>query len=496
MTKTVLIIGGGVAGLCTGSFAAANGFCTTIYEMNNYAGGLCCAWPKNGYTVDFCLQWFMGASVGTSSGELYRDWEFVGAFDELEYDFPDEFMRFVDSNGDMIAFTNNLDTLEQHLCKYAPEDSTEIRRLINCARHFAKRNIGLSYPRTKREWLKAAWQVLPLLPELLHYKKYSSAGLSKRFKNTFLADALTHFWEPEASALVIVALLAWTHLGICGAPIGGSRAFVKALEKRYCNRGGTIHYGAQVTRIIVKNNQAIGVELKSGEEVFADYVISAADGHSTFFELLEGNYTTPKIAKRFQEMPTLGPLLFLSFGVNRTFENFSHQLESIMYRISPTIIADRMHEWLPIKIHSADHTLAPAGKTALNILLHSDFDFWHDLAIDQAAYEAMKKTVIAQVTHCLETCIPGITQQIEMTEIVTPLTVQKQTGNWRGAYVGWLPTPQAVVLHMEKTVPGLENCFMVGHWVQPGGGLPSCVMSAKEAVALLCKKEKRPFFVP
>lgn len=54
MTKSVILIGGGVAGLCTGSYASANGYTPIIFEANSTPGGLCTAWPKDGYTIDFC----------------------------------------------------------------------------------------------------------------------------------------------------------------------------------------------------------------------------------------------------------------------------------------------------------------------------------------------------------------------------------------------------------------------------------------------------------
>jgi phytoene dehydrogenase-like protein len=46
---------------------------------------------------------------------------------------------------------------------------------------------------------------------------------------------------------------------------------------------------------------------------------------------------------------------------------------------------------------------------------------------------------------------------------------------------------------MKKTLPGLSNFDMVGHWVQPGGGLPSAAMSARNVIQLLCHSDKKPF---
>jgi phytoene dehydrogenase-like protein len=42
---------------------------------------------------------------------------------------------------------------------------------------------------------------------------------------------------------------------------------------------------------------------------------------------------------------------------------------------------------------------------------------------------------------------------------------------------------------MRKTLPGLQNFYMCGQWVEPGGGLPSGVMSGRRLVRSLCKED-------
>ena len=44
MSKKIVIIGGGIAGLSAGIYSAMNGFETEIMEMHNVAGGQCTAW--------------------------------------------------------------------------------------------------------------------------------------------------------------------------------------------------------------------------------------------------------------------------------------------------------------------------------------------------------------------------------------------------------------------------------------------------------------------
>jgi phytoene dehydrogenase-like protein len=46
---------------------------------------------------------------------------------------------------------------------------------------------------------------------------------------------------------------------------------------------------------------------------------------------------------------------------------------------------------------------------------------------------------------------------------------------------------------MSKTLPGLENFYMIGQWVEPGGGVPTAAMSARNVLQIICHRDKRPF---
>jgi len=67
MSKKVIIIGGGVAGLSAGIYGQLNGYDTEILEMHTLPGGQCTAWKRKGYTFDYCIHWL----VGTSSGPFH-----------------------------------------------------------------------------------------------------------------------------------------------------------------------------------------------------------------------------------------------------------------------------------------------------------------------------------------------------------------------------------------------------------------------------------------
>jgi phytoene dehydrogenase-like protein len=80
-----------------------------------------------------------------------------------------------------------------------------------------------------------------------------------------------------------------------------------------------------------------------------------------------------------------------------------------------------------------------------------------------------------------------------MRDVATPVTFQRYTGNWQGSFEGWIMTPETMFLRMSKTLPGLNNFYMVGQWVQPGGGLPPAAYSGRNLIQILCKQDRRKF---
>jgi phytoene dehydrogenase-like protein len=49
------------------------------------------------------------------------------------------------------------------------------------------------------------------------------------------------------------------------------------------------------------------------------------------------------------------------------------------------------------------------------------------------------------------------------------------------------------MMRMSKELPGLKNFYMSGQWVEPGGGVPSVAMSARNTMQIICKREGQKF---
>jgi hypothetical protein len=49
-----------------------------------------------------------------------------------------------------------------------------------------------------------------------------------------------------------------------------------------------------------------------------------------------------------------------------------------------------------------------------------------------------------------------------------------------------------MMTQMSKTLPGLDNFYMVGQWVG-GSSLPGAVTSGRHVTQIICHKDNKPF---
>jgi phytoene dehydrogenase-like protein len=493
--QSIIIIGAGIAGLSAGCYGRMNGYRTRIFEMDTKPGGVCTAWKRKGYTIDTCIHWLVGSRPGTI---FHRFWEELGAVQGRRMIDHEEFMRVEGKGNKVFIVYTDIDRLEQHMKELAPEDKDVIEEIIKGVRTCTR----IEMPVEKApelygimDGIKMMFKIFPYFKFMRKWGRVSIQEFAKRFKNPFLREAFPiPFNLPGFPMITVLMTLAWLHQKTAGYPVGGSLEFARSIERRYLDLGGEICYKSPVTKILVENNRAVGVRLADGSENRSDFVISAADGHTTLFDMLDGKYINNKIQGYYDQLPIFFPLICVGLGVARSFNELPHSVSGINYPLHEPVTIDGK-EWkrLTVQIFNFDPSLAPEGKTALRVLIDSDYERWKKLKQDPERYKGEKEKIADSVISLLDERFPGLAAQVEMRDVATPMTWERYTGNWRGSFEGWLITTKTFGMRMNKTLPGLENFYMAGQWVEPGGGLPTAAWSGRNVIQMICKKDKKPF---
>jgi len=496
MEKSIIIIGGGLSGLSTGCYGQMNGYKTHIFEMHKIPGGVCTGWKRKGYTIDGAMNWL----VGTNPENLfYKYWEELGAAQKWKVHNHERYSSIEDRSGKVLTIYCDIDRFERHMLELAPEDKDVIREFARGVRSASRLYMPVDKPSELYNIFDLVKMVkmLPLLIFMRKWGRVSGAEFSRRFKNPVLRDIFANIYSEDFSfmpMMTMLMMLGWQQAKAAGYVIGGALELTRYLEERYRGLGGEIRFKAKVTKILVENDKAVGIRLADGSEHRADWVVSAADGRATIFDMLDGKYIDDKIRGYYDRAELFPPLIYVGLGVNRRFDDIPSYTAGMTFPLDkPVTIAGKEHKELGVLIYNFDPTLAPEGKTVLKVQFNTDYDYWEKLYQEPARYKAEKEKIADLVVSLLDRRFPGLAAQVEMRDVATPVTWVRYTGNWRGSYEGWLLKESTVTASMSKTLPGLANFYMAGQWVNPGGGMPTAAMSGNHTIQLICKKDKRKF---
>jgi phytoene dehydrogenase-like protein len=481
------VIGAGIAGLSTGCYAQMNGYETTIFEMHNRPGGMCTSWQRKDYTFDYCIHNLVGTRPGSMLSQL---WDELGALKGTEVINHEIFQRVEAHDGKEFNLYCDLDRLQRHMKEISPQDSKVIDEYVDAARSFSKLDFfGISMGGSKLG-------MITKMGKLNKYSKMTIDDFSRKFKDPFLRRAFRTIQYNIAEIPIIISILFMSGLnnGDLGWPKGGSFEFSRRIESRFIELGGELRYRHKVKRVIVDNHRAVGVEMEDGSKHFADVVISAADGYSTIFGMLDGRYLNDTIRSYYETLPKNEPFgIEVNLGVNRDISDEPHAITLLLE--TPLEIEDREEDSVYLELFDGDSGLCPQGKGVIKADIVGSYEYWKALHDDMERYRAEKDEIAGRVIDILEERFPGLRDQVEVVDITTPLTCERYTGNLHG-YQPWpskAVTRKVMKEGLSRTLPGLDGFFMVGQWAGATVGISTVALMGRDTIEKLCKMDKKKF---
>jgi phytoene dehydrogenase-like protein len=483
--RHLVVVGGGLAGLSTGVYALRNGFDVTVVEHNLTLGGVCTAWHRGDYTVDGCIHWLTG-------GPFTQIYEELGILPAVPLHTLDTWATYRNVlEGVEVPITRDLDALVARLSEISPKDGDELSRMRQGARDFVAMKPPLDAEEllSFRDGIRMAWEMRGALSTLVHFRKSAGEWANEHLSSPLIRGMVRRLVPDTAPAMFLLMVLGYLERGYLSRPRGGTAAFRDALEKSFRDLGGEVQLHATVDEILVTAGRASGVRLADGRILDADIVVSTASAPETVLRLLGGRYDADTTRKRLEEWKLFDPIVLGSFGVEQPYRETPSLL--LIDRVQPFDVGGRANDSLYVRTCNDDPCFAPEGHSVVQVMAPTTYDFW---ATRGARYQEEKDETAQRLLDQLSPHFPELRAKLRMIDLATPLTYWGMARSWRGAYEGWMPTSESFFGHVKKTLPGLEGFYMAGQWVEPGGGVPTAVMSGRKVVQLVCASEKRQFF--
>lgn len=492
MRKRVIVIGGGVGGLCSAVRLACRGYQVQLFEKNNELGGKMGRVQMDGFTFD----------TGPTLMTMPFVWnEFMRETETPEPDRPDlipvePVCRYFFHDRDPFDASSDPAVMQQNISETFPDEAGNYIRFMDYAERIYRNTAAafiFSPIHEPRHVLQ--WRNLPLLMRLHQIDPFRTVHQSvKRF---FTDPALIQLFDRYPTyngsdpyrAPATLNVIPYVELGLGGYTVrGGLYSLIRTMESAARRCQVHIHTGAQVDRILHDGHRVTGIE-SGGERFSADVVLCNSDVVVTYNTLIQD---FPKATRSLNRLePSLSGLVFF-WGIRGTFprlkphnilfsDNYQQEFSQIFQEQIPP-------EDPTIYISVSSKTESAHARTGCEnwfVLVNMPYlkpgETWRPEQTDQ-----IRGRVIGKLkSHGLD-----VESRIRCEQVMTPQDIEEKLLSNRGSIYGISSnTMQSAFRRPPNRSRHLQGLYFAGGSTHPGGGVPMCMLSGKIAADLIREHE-------
>lgn len=489
MMKKAIVIGAGIGGLSTAVRLACQGFQVEVFESNPYPGGKLSAFSMGKYRFDagpslFTMPHFV-TELFELAGENPKDY-FAYQKKEIacKYFWEDgtRLTAYSDRNKWIKEIENKLKVNPQTMTtyldraqkKYERTQSLFLEQSLHKLSTFLSKDtlvgilnyrsfeIGKSLHQVNQQQLQE-----PHLVQL--YDRYATYNGSSPYKTPGIMTLIQHLEQ---------------HFGTF-IPNKGMEDITDSIYQLALRNGVRFHFDTNVSEILVKNKNAVGV-VANNVSHFSDVLVSNMDIVPTYRKLMP---LQAQPEKTLQQERSSSAVIFY-WGIRQKFDNldlhnifFSDNYEQEFDAIfrQKTLYKDPT---VYVNITSKDvQSDAPKGSENWFVMVNTPHDSGQDWEGEVAK---LRKQVLKKLERVLGTKVAPL---IEEEYVMTPPIIEQKTQSYKGALYGASSNnSMAAFLRHPNFSSSISNLYFCGGSVHPGGGIPLCLLSAK-IVSDLVKKD-------
>ncbi len=288
---------------------------------------------------------------------------------------------------------------------------------------------------------------------------------------------------------------------------GGMGELSRALANAAEEYGAEIRTGAEVTRILTRDDQAAGVVLKNGEEISSRAVISNADPRRTFFDLVGAPNLGVQFVRRVRNIRFRGTTAKVNLALSglprfkSATAGETHLSGHIL--ICPSLeyleraYDDAKYGWyssqpyLDVVIPTIlDSSLAPDGKHVMSITMQ--YAPYH---LKESHWDEQREKLGDHIVAALAQYAPNLKELVLHRQVLTPLDWEREYFLTEGGeFHGQMGLDQLLFMrpvagYAQYRTP-IEGLYLCGAGTHPGGGVTGApgLNAAREVVRDLRKR--------
>ena len=476
---TIAIIGSGIAGLATAVRLASKGHQVKVYEANAYPGGKLSQIEQDGFRFDagpslFTMPMYVEELHELASPSQIPDFEYERLDIVCNYFWEDG--TRLSAYGEVDQFMNEVKEklgVDPNILKKALDRSREKYDLVG---HIF---LGKPLHQWKTWWSKDVLKAVFQIPKLDIFSSMHGAN-RRTLKDPKLIQLFDRFATYNGSnpykAPGILNLIPHfeQHIGAY-FPTKGMVSITNHLFELAKEKGVQFSFNQPVTKILVKDKTAIGIEVNQ-EELHFDRVVSNMDVFFAYRKLLADQPQPERILKQEKSSSAL----IFYWGIKGDFPElhhhnifFSEDYKKEFEHISNGQVYEDPTVYINITSKHKPDDAPPNCEnwfTMVNVPYHSGQD-WDQLI------PRIRRNIIDKLSRVLGT---NIEERILTENLLEPRTIQSRTQSHLGALYGTSSNSKsAAFMRHPNFTNRIKNLYFCGGSVHPGGGIPLCLLSAK-----------------
>ena len=323
VSKTIVVIGAGFAGLSSATCLAAAGHKVVLLEKNSVPGGRARKFEKEGFVFDMGPSWYWMPEVFDN---------YFGRFGKKTSDYYelvrlDPSYRIYFNRDDIMDVPAGIEELGEMFERYEPGSSKKLNDFLNQAAY--KYRVGMDEFVFKPGHNLLEFADTRVFSSLLKLQMLQSmrSHVHKLFKHPQLRELLEFpvlfLGATPQNTPAMYSLMNYADLKLgTWYPMGGMHKIIEGMVSLAQEKGVEIHLDTEVKQIVVPNGHITEV-ITEGGAFQADFVVGAADYHHVEQQLL------PERSRRYDaaywDNRTMAPSSLLYYlGIDKKIDGLKH----------------------------------------------------------------------------------------------------------------------------------------------------------------------------
>jgi phytoene dehydrogenase-like protein len=490
-----IVLGAGPNGLVLAAYLAKAGLTVAICEKRLECGGGLST-EEHPFAPGFYNNIHSIYHMTVDFAPPYTD---LGLSEMVDYEFPPRQVAFPLLDGKCIVLSRDVEDSAKSIARFSEKDAKSFREMTR------------KYDELMQEYL-IPLTYLPPIPPLELADKMSSTPLGREFLRLSELSALEvveeTFEDDRVQALFLYLACSWgirydeggmgflvplfinraTNLRLCR---GGSHRLASALIKIILRNNGMIHDNSRVTKIMVENGQAKGVELWDGRKIEAKIVASSVNHVQTLRDYVGPEHLSHDLVDELEGWQWEESSLFNIYAAsNANLQWRASQFDPAIQDAFMTAVGFQSTDelkrcWdeiakgkIPVPIGNLavpshfDHSQAPDGKSTIYYSLLAPYN----LEGISDGWDAQKKQFTAEALERLREYATNLQEENLIASLsLSPLDIERKFTNMvrgsikQGAYV---PTQMGYFrpsIDLSSYRTPIKGLYLCGASSYPGG---------------------------